>query len=208
MRTFPIDHIKISNKETLVFVDLETSGFKPWAFGRIIEFGAIKVSPKKTETFHSLCKPNLKIYDDKPLWISKQIQSLTEIDNKDVADERDSFDVFEDFYEFVDGNVCIAHNARFEKTYIDFYCEYLGLYPLLTFRDTMPMFRAAFGCAKLSTLSESSLAHSAYDDSYQMLKLYKKALDLDKKNYKLCTEVTLPDSAKKSIMECREIKER
>lgn len=206
MRTYPIEHIKISKSKTFVFIDLETSHFQPWKWGRITEFAAIKVAPDETTYFHSLCKPNFHMHDTKPFWYKKEIQELTGITYEMLKTERDSFDVFIDFYNFIEGDVCIAHNAKFEKAYLDYYCKYLGIDDLITVRDTLPLFKKAFGCGKLSTLTESSDAHSAFDDSYQMLKLFKKAITTDPSLKSLCNEVELTDKAKASMLECEALR--
>jgi len=197
-RTYPIEHLQISKNRTVVFVDLETTGFKPWAGARIIEFCAIKVSPDKTEYFHELSKPFL--YSERSLLtLNPIITNLTHITNEMLTDCRCSFDVFLDFIKFIDGNTCIAHNSVFEKNFIDYYCTALNLNFDIKFLDTMPMFKKVFGVAKLSKLTESSLAHSAFDDTYQMLKLFKKCQVMDKENLKLCKPTVLTELARLSI---------
>lgn len=198
MRTYPIDHIKVSKTKTVNFIDLETTGFKPWAGARIIEFCAIKVSPDSTTYFHELAKPHL--YSTKTLVsISAVIKDLTGISNEMVANARDSFEVFKDFLDFLGTDTCIAHNALFEKTFLDYYTRAIGDSRDLTYMDTLPMFKNVFGQGKLSVLTESSLAHSAFDDTYQMIKVFKKAMDKDPKSVKLCKKIALTEYAQNSI---------
>lgn len=199
-RTYPIPHTVISKKKTVVFVDLETTGFKPWAGARIIEFCAIKVSPDNTEYFHELAKPYL--YSEKsPLKLSSVITELTHITDDMLVSCRDSFDVFVDFINFIGNDTCIAHNSSFEKTFIDYYCKALKLDVDVKFMDTLPMFKTVFGQGKLSALTESKMAHSAFDDTYQMLKLFKKCQTLDRDHIKLCKPTVLSEYAKSSIQD-------
>lgn len=199
-RTYPIDHLSIVKNKPVVFIDLETTGFKPWAGSRIIEFCAIKVHPDRTEYFHELAKPYL--YSEKSLiTISKLITDLTHITNDMVANARNSFDVFKDFLDFIGTDICIAHNAVFEKTFLDYYLRAIGRPGELIFRDTLPMFKTVFGQGKLSLLTESTLAHSAFDDTYQLIKLFKKCQDQNKEHVKLCKKVALSEYADQAINE-------
>jgi DNA polymerase III epsilon subunit-like protein len=199
-RTYPIPHTPISKKKSVVFVDLETSGFKPWAGARITEFCAIRVSPDKTEYFHELSKPFL--YSEKSLLkLSPIIVNLTHITDEMLDSCRCSFDVFVDFINFIGKDTCIAHNSAFEKSFIDYYCKALRIDLDVKFMDTLPMFKSVFGQGKLSLLTESSAAHSAFDDTYQMLKLFKKCQVLNKDHIKLCKETVLTEYANSAIQE-------
>lgn len=197
-RTYPIEHIQVTKRQNVNFIDLETTGFKPWAGARIIEFCAIKVGPSEITYFHELAKPYL--YSDKSLiQITPMIQNLTGITNEMVANARDSFEVFRDFIEFIGKDKCIAHNALFEKTFLDYYQRAIGDDREIIYMDTLPMFKKVFGQGKLSLLTESSLAHSAFDDTYQMLKVFKKAQMKDPNSIKLCKRVALTEYANNSI---------
>lgn len=198
MRTYPFEHIKISKKKTVVFIDFETTGFTPWNDCRIIEYSAIKVHPDYSEVFCELAKPT---YKRMPMEIPWRITELTGISNEMVEASRDTFEVFYQFYDFIKDCVCIAHNAKFEKTFIDFYCQCLGLENNIVFRDTMPMFKEHFGTAKLSAITNSPNAHMAFDDCYYMIKLMKECQEANFSLLKLMPEIFLPETTKKSITE-------
>lgn len=200
LRTWEIPYINLSKTRTLVFIDFETSGFNPWTGARIIEYSAIKVSPDSNEIYQKLAFPS-ELPNKGRIWISKKIQELTEITNKDVENEPDTFELFKEFYEFVDGNICVAHNAKFEKSFMDWYCQILNLEVNYIFRDTMPMFKKHYGVGSLSKISNSENAHMAFDDCYQMIRLMKECKEVNPSLLQLMEVIELPESTKKNINE-------
>ena len=94
--------------------DLETTGGVP-PLHRIIEIGACKmVDGKITETYEALVDPERPIPD--------YVRKLTGIRNKDLADARKLKEVLEEFVEFSDGCVLVAHNASFDVNFINSEC--------------------------------------------------------------------------------------
>lgn len=199
-RYWEFDHIKIATTKTVVFIDFETTGFKPWTMGRIIEYSAIKVAPNETTVFHTLAKP-YAYSKNSPISIPKKITELTGISNEMVSNSPNTFNAFLEFFEFINGHVCIAHNAAFERTYIEWYCEFLKIHGDIQYRDTQPMFKKHFNEASLPKISKSDKAHMAFDDCYQMLRLLKECKDADPTLLEECKLIELPASATKSILE-------
>lgn len=203
-RIWEIDHIQLSTKKTLVFVDFETTGFQPYAAGyaaaRIIEYSAIKVAPNETTVFHSLAKPYL-FSKNSPISISSKITDLTQITNEMVAESKSTFHEFIRFFDFVNGHICIAHNAQFEKTFVDWYCAFLGIYGDITWRCTMRMFKHQYGQGALSKITQSDKAHMAFDDCFHMLRLFNECKQADPKLLKMMAEIELGDKTKKAIFE-------
>ena len=199
-RNWEIPHIKFSSNKTIVFVDFETTGFKPWAAGRIIEYSAIKVTPDSTEVFQELAKP-LMFSNKSAMRIPQRIEELTKITNEMVENAAGTFEVFSRFHDFIDGHICIAHNARFELTYYQWYCDFMKLPNNCVFRDTQPMFKEKYKQASLSKITSSENAHMAFDDCVSMIRLMKECQEADPKLMTLCGIVDLPESAKRAILE-------
>jgi len=94
------------DRESLVFLDFETTGFEPNK-DHIIEIGALKLDEEGFEhTFSMLIKP--------PVTISPKITQITGITNEMVASAESFGDVVHDFYKFLGKSKIIAHNADFD----------------------------------------------------------------------------------------------
>lgn len=199
-RSWEIPHIALSERKTIVFIDFETTGFVPWQAARIIEYSAIKVTPTENVIFHTLAKP-YAFSPKSPISIPAKITDLTKITNEMVENAPDTFSAFLDFHNFIDGHICIAHNAKFEQTFVQWYCDFLGLKNNSTFRDTLPMFKEKYKIGALSKITQSANAHMAFDDCVSMIRLMKECQEDDPKLLNLCEVVNLSDNAKKSIFE-------
>ncbi len=96
---------------TFVIVDLETTGGSP-RDSRITEVGAVRVAGgERLGTFHALVNPGEPI----PPFISH----LTGIDDLLVRDELPIEAVLPAFVEFARGGVFVAHNARFDFSFLN-----------------------------------------------------------------------------------------
>jgi DNA polymerase-3 subunit epsilon len=94
----------------VVYVDIETSGGS-MTTSRIIEVAAIRVENDEiTDTFSSLVNPGMSI----PPWIT----NLTGITTSDVAPAPFFDDIAYELYNILDGAIFIAHNVRFDYSYI------------------------------------------------------------------------------------------
>lgn len=199
-RSWDIPHIKLSENKTIVFIDFETTGFVPWKAARIIEYSAIKVTPTHNEIFHTLAKP-FAFSPRSPIKIPYKITELTKISNEMVENAPDTFTAFKDFYDFIEGHICIAHNAKFEKTFVQWYCDFMGLENTCTFRDTLPMFREKYKIGKLSEITKSENAHMAFDDCVSMVRLMKECQEDNPNLLKMCNVVSLSKDTLKYISE-------
>lgn len=93
-------------KETLVFLDFETTGIEPTR-NHIIEIGALKIDEEGFEhVFESFIKP--------PIPISPKITSITNITNEMVQDAPPINSVLPRFLEFIGSAKLIAHNTEFD----------------------------------------------------------------------------------------------
>jgi DNA polymerase-3 subunit epsilon len=94
----------------IVLVDIETNGLNHIR-GRIIEIGVIRIENGQiTQTFKQLLDPETPI----PHFITQ----LTGITDADVADAPTFAQIAEELYEILDGAVFIAHNVRFDYSFI------------------------------------------------------------------------------------------
>ena len=90
-----------------VVLDIETTDFSPAKGGRIIEIGAVKVvNGVIVDEFSELVNPGINI--------PKKITSITNITNEMVALSPSINLVLQRFWNFIDGFVVVAHNAKFD----------------------------------------------------------------------------------------------
>lgn len=97
---------------TFVVVDLETTGGGPGRGDSIIEIGAVKVAGGKViDTFEALIDPG------RPL--PRFITGLTGISDEMLAGQPRVDTVLPEFAEFAEEHVMVAHNARFDRGFLD-----------------------------------------------------------------------------------------
>ena len=102
----------MSRADTAVILDFETSGLSPDYGDRAIEIGAVKiVEGKVTGRFQSLINPGM--------YISSFIEDYTGITNAELKNAPTSEHVMSQFADFIEGFNLIAHNASFDKRFLD-----------------------------------------------------------------------------------------
>jgi DNA polymerase III subunit epsilon len=107
---------------TFVVVDLETTGGSP-VDAAITEIGAVRYrGGERLGTFQTLVNPARPI----PPYIAR----LTGIDDRMVASAPPIHDVVPSFLEFARGAVFVAHNARFDHTFLNADLERLNYPPI------------------------------------------------------------------------------
>ncbi len=125
-------HMPDSPLETLVVLDFETSGISPDCGDRAIEVGAVKLRGGQViERFQSLMNPGLRI--------NSFIESYTGITNQMVQDAPPSAEVMRNFAGFVGSLPLVAHNASFDRRFLDAELDLIGLQR-----------QQAFGCSMLA----------------------------------------------------------
>jgi DNA polymerase-3 subunit epsilon len=93
-----------------VFVDVETTGVNA-ARGRVIEVAAIRVeNGEVVKTFTTLIDPEMPI--------SYQITQITGITDGDVAGKPTFRDIADELFEILEGAVFVAHNVRFDYSFL------------------------------------------------------------------------------------------
>ena len=157
------------NGEIFTAFDTETTGLNPQN-DFIIEIGALKFNCEGIiSTFSSLVKPEVSV----PAIITK----ITGITDETLCDASSISVVLRDFLQFISGTKLIAHNIRFDCSFIDSECQRL-LWPKLKKPnipgiDTVYFSKCAFPELEKHNLQflanalniDPGHAHRAYDDS-------------------------------------------
>lgn len=105
--------------DTLVVLDFETTGLSPNMGDRAIEIGAVKLERGKVvDRFSQLMNPGFRI--------SRFIEDYTGISNAMLAEAPSCAEVMSQFAQFIDGCNLVAHNASFDKRFLDAELDYIG----------------------------------------------------------------------------------
>ena len=114
-----------------VAFDLETTGLNPES-DTIIEIGAVILkNGKEMERFQTFVDPQRKL--------DQKIVDLTGITDGMLAGAPKIEEVLPQFLEFVGGRVLVAHNAKFDTSFIRNACRQLGYTYALTSVDTLSL---------------------------------------------------------------------
>jgi DNA polymerase III subunit epsilon len=102
----------MSMADTVVVLDFETTGLSPNNGDRAIEIGAVRLEDGEVvDRFQALMNPGCRI--------SGFIEDYTGITNAMLADAEPCGDVMGRFADFVGDFNMIAHNASFDKRFLD-----------------------------------------------------------------------------------------
>lgn len=102
----------IHQPETVVVLDFETTGISPDFGDRAIEIGAVKLcGDRVVDRFQSLMNPGLRI--------SSFIENYTGITNEMVRSAPATAEVMQDFAEFIGNTPLVAHNASFDRRFLN-----------------------------------------------------------------------------------------
>ena len=97
---------------TLVVLDFETTGLSPDHGDRAIEIGAVKiVDGKFVDRFQKLMNPGFAI--------SGFIADYTGISNAMLKNAPPCSEVMDEFHEFIGDHNLVAHNASFDRKFLD-----------------------------------------------------------------------------------------
>jgi DNA polymerase-3 subunit epsilon len=98
--------------DTVVVLDFETTGLSPDSGDRAIEIGAVKiVHGEIVDRFQALMNPGRRV--------SAFIENYTGISNAMLSDAAPCAEVMHSFVDFIDGENLVAHNASFDKRFLD-----------------------------------------------------------------------------------------
>lgn len=113
-KTISEDHESAGNKfaNSLVVVDFETTGMSPDQGDRAIEVGAVRLQDGKiVERFQQLMNPRVRV--------NSFIEGYTGITNSMLAAAPPSRQVMGEFLDFLGSSNLVAHNASFDKRFLD-----------------------------------------------------------------------------------------
>lgn len=109
-----------SPANSVIVLDFETTGLSPNMGDRAIEIGAVKlVDGQVTETFQQLMNPGFRV--------SGFIAGYTGITNAMLANAPGCEEVMAEFARFIADTPLVAHNASFDKRFLDAELERVGV---------------------------------------------------------------------------------
>ena len=168
----------LETQDTFVVFDIETTGFEP-GLDKITEIAAVKVKNGEfIEEYTTFVNP------ERP--IPKNVQELTHITTDMVKNERPIEEVLPEFLEFCKGAVMVAHNAKFDMSFINHFAEKEKLEKPKFAVDTLAIAREIFESYqnhKLGTIAENlgielEGAHRAINDTRATAKVFVKMCEI------------------------------
>ena len=120
--------------EEYIVVDLETTGLDPYKGCEIIEIGITKIiNGEIVKNYSRLIKPkNI---------IPNFITDITNIDNDMVKNEECIEVILPKFREYIGDRVIIAHNAKFDLKFLNYYLEKMNLNPITKYICTLELLK-------------------------------------------------------------------
>ncbi|PLX66126.1 MAG: DNA polymerase III subunit epsilon [Denitrovibrio sp.] len=104
---------------TFTIFDTETTGMSPNKGAKLLEIGAVKVKPgliiDLQDTFNTLINPKANI--------PYNAYAVHGINTSMVHDKPEAKEVLPQFFDFSDGTIVAAHNARFDCSFVKHHCE-------------------------------------------------------------------------------------
>jgi DNA polymerase-3 subunit epsilon len=101
-----------ANADSLIVLDFETTGLSPDMGDRAIEIGAVRLEKGVVvERFQALMNPGKRI--------SGFIENYTGITNRMLSQAGPCDEVMDQFADFMGGSNLVAHNASFDKRFLD-----------------------------------------------------------------------------------------
>ena len=157
-----------------VVVDLETTGLDPYKGCEIIEIGITEIIDNKiVRNYSRFVKPKNQI----PQFITE----ITNISNDMVENEESIEKVLPRFRKYIGDRTIIAHNAKFDLKFLNYYLDELGLEKIDNFICTLELLKKNKSYKgknkKLETACayyniENKNAHRADSDTLATAKLF------------------------------------
>ncbi|MCI4462947.1 MAG: 3'-5' exonuclease [Caldisericum sp.] len=172
-----------------VFFDLETTGLNK--DDEVIEIGAIKVVDfEVVSTFKTLVRPRKLL--------PRFITNLTGITQEELDKAQDREKIKEDFKKFIEDAVLVAHNASFDKEFLERFLEERVQNEVIDSLELARLIYPEFSSHSLEKLVATlnikrEKAHRAFNDALMLYEVFKKILEESKsfsnKDMKLIHEI-------------------
>ncbi|PMM04508.1 DNA polymerase III subunit epsilon [Vibrio kanaloae] len=108
-----------NSADSVIVLDFETTGLSPNMGDRAIEIGAVKlVNGEVVDTFQQLMNPEFRV--------SGFIEGYTGISNRMLITAASCSEVMDEFADFIQGSQLVAHNASFDKRFLDAEFDFIG----------------------------------------------------------------------------------
>jgi DNA polymerase-3 subunit epsilon len=160
-----------------IVFDTETTGFSPADGDRITEIGCVEVVDfiPTGRTFHTYVNPQRDV--------PQRVTEITGLTTEFLADKPLFGDVVEAFLDFVEDAPLVAHNAEFDRNFINFELERAQRSVIADerFRCTLVMARGKFPgvrnsldslCERFQISLESREKHGALVDAHLLAEVY------------------------------------
>jgi DNA polymerase-3 subunit epsilon len=191
-------------KQRIVVLDFETTGLSSAGGDRVIEIGAVAIEDGLiTGKYQSLIQSGFRV--------DSFIENYTGITNEMLEDAPRPDQVFPGFYRFLGDSVMVAHNASFDRKFLDMELAKVGCTRTQPFLCSMRVARRLYQHApnhKLGTLVKYAKVpvvgtfHRALADAEMTALLWMKMMDLLRRSYQIA-EIELKLIQQ---LECKNIK--
>ncbi len=106
-------------QQRIVVLDFETTGLSARGGDRAIEIGAVALENGTiTDKYQNLIKPGFKV--------DSFIEHYTGITNHMLDQAPQADEVFPELYQFINSSVLVAHNAGFDRSFLDMELAQVG----------------------------------------------------------------------------------
>jgi len=126
-----------NQSEPIIVLDFETTGLYPAKGDRVIEIGAVLLRDQEiVDRFQSLVNPGF--------FVNSEIESITGITNAMLGDAPPAEDVMGQFVKFIGTHPLVAHNASFDRSFLEAELGHIGKNRPLNFGCTLQVARRLY----------------------------------------------------------------
>lgn len=171
--------------DTVVVLDFETTGLSPDQGDRAIEIGAVLIRNREiVDSFQQLMNPGRRV--------NNFIENYTGISNRMLADAPDCGSVMCEFAEFIGDYNLVAHNASFDRRFLDAELNLIDQQYGGEFACSMLIARRVYqsapnhklgGLVEYKNLPTDGVFHRALADAEMTARLWLQMLDDIAQNY-------------------------